>query len=326
VTPATTTWATSVLQRQTASILALALFAIFAATTGGLFLSAGNLENVARQIALDAPLALGETIVLIAGGIDISVGSTMAMAAALAIGLQPYGTLSAVLAALLFGAAVGAVNGLLVTKGRIVPFVATLGTMSLVRGILLTYTRQQPLSGTDDAFTFVGGGSFGAVPVPLLVVAVLLGLGWLFLERTRAGRDLFSIGGNKEAAFLAGVRVERGLLTAFILSGTLAAVAGVLVASRLNSASVQLGNDSPLLAISAALIGGASLLGGRGRLAMAFIGVAALGILANGMNLLGVPTYHQIAIRALILVAIVGADALATNLARRGATASRIAN
>ena len=321
-----TTWATSLLQRQTASVLALVLFVVFAATTGDLFLSAGNLENVARQIALDAPLALGQMIVLIAGGIDISVGSTLSMAAALAIGLQPYGTWLAVLVALLFGAVVGLANGLLVTRGRIVPFVATLGTMSLVRGILLTYTRQQPLSGTDEVFTVIGGGSFGSVPVPLLVVAVLLALGWVFLERTRAGRDLFSIGGNKEAAFLAGVRVERGLVLAFVLSGTLAAVAGVLVAARLNSASVQLGNDSPLLAISAALIGGASLLGGRGRLTMAFIGVAALGILANGMNLLGVPTYHQIAIRALVLIAIVGADALATNLARRGATASRIAN
>lgn len=302
---------------QTAAVIAIVIFATFAATAGEYFLSLRNLENVARQVSLDAPLVFGQAIVLIAGGIDISVGATMAMAAALAIGLQEYGTLTAAVAAIAFGALVGTFNGLLVTRGGIVPFVATLGTMSVVRGLLLTYTGQQPLSGTDDAFVFWGGDSIGIVPVPLILsLVILVGLS-LFLGRTRAGRNIYAIGGNREAAYLAGIAVKRFEMLAFILSGTLAAVSGVLLASRLNSATVQLGNDTALLSISAALIGGASLLGGRGTIVGAFLGVLALGMLTNGMNLLGVHTYFQIATKAAILIAVVAIDALSRTMARR---------
>lgn len=302
---------------QTAVVIAVAIFATFSLSASDYFLAVGNLENVARQISLDAPLVFGQAIVLIAGGIDISVGSTMAMAAALTIGLQPWGTLTAVIAALAFGALAGAFNGFLVTKGRIVPFVATLGTMSVIRGLLLTYTKQQPISGTDDAFTWWGGGSIGIVPVPLVITLLLLAALAVFLRRTRAGRNLYAIGGSRDAAYLAGIAVGRYQFLAYVLSGTLAAVSGVLLASRLNSATVQLGNDSALLSISAALIGGASLLGGRGAILGAFLGVLALGMLTNGMNLLGVDTYYQIAVRAAILIAVVAIDAFSMTMARR---------
>jgi ribose/xylose/arabinose/galactoside ABC-type transport system permease subunit len=282
-----------------------------------------NFENIARQIALDAPMVLGETIVLIAGGIDISVGAVMAMSAALAIGLQPYGTPVAVSAALAFGALVGLVNGLLVTRGKIVAFVATLGTMSVVTGMVLTYTKQRPLVGVDDNFAWWGGGTIGPVPVPLIIVLVLLLLLWIMLTHTRAGRRLYAIGGDSDAAFLGGLSIERGLMSAYVLAGLLSGIAGVLVASRLNSASSQLGGDAPLTAIAAAMIGGASLLGGRGSIVAAFVGVLALGVLSNGMDLLGVPTYTQIAIHAAILVAVVAIDALANGLRRRGAASLR---
>lgn len=302
---------------RTALLVALGVFVTFAATAGGTFLSAGNMGNVARQISLDAPLVFGSMIVLIAGGIDISVGATMAMAAALAIGLQPYGTGVAVAGSLGFGLAMGLLNGLLVVKARIVPFVATLGTMSLSRGLVLTYTHQQPLSGTDEAFAWWGGGDIGPLPVPLLVTLGLLLVLSAWLGGTKAGRNLYAIGGSREAAYLAGIPVARYEILAYVLSGGLAAVSGVLLASRLNSASVQLGNDTPLLAISAALIGGASLLGGRGRLTGAFFGVLALGMLGNGMNLMGTHTYVQIAVRAAILIAVVALDALGQSFARR---------
>jgi ribose transport system permease protein len=308
--------------QQTAALIASAIFLTFAFSASEYFLTWNNAGNVARQISLDAPLVFGQALVLIAGGIDISVGAVMAMAAALTIGLQPYGTLTAVIAALAFGAVIGLCNGLLVTRGRIVPFVATLGTMSVVRGMLLTYTEQQPISGIDDAFTFWGGGSIGFVPVPLVITLLILGALIVFLQRTRAGRNLYAIGGNREAAYLAGIAVDRYLLLAYTLSGTLAATSGVLLASRLNSATVQLGNDSALLAISAALIGGASLLGGRGRMFGAFLGVLALGMLTNGMNLLGVTTYAQIAVRALILITVVALDAFSRTIARRRAVAA----
>ncbi len=308
--------------QQTAALIAMAIFITFALSVSEYFLTLGNAGNVARQVSLDAPLVFGQALVLIAGGIDISVGSVMAMAAALTIGLQPYGTLTAVVAALAFGAAIGACNGLLVTRGGIVPFVATLGTMSVVRGMLLTYTGQQPLSGTDDSFTWWGGGSIGFVPVPMLITLALLVALAIFLQRTRAGRNLYAIGGNREAAYLAGIAVDRYLLLAYVMSGTLAAVSGVLLASRLNSATVQLGNDSALLSISAALIGGASLLGGQGRIVGAFLGVLALGMLTNGMNLLGVTTYLQIAVRAAILITVVAMDAFSRTVARRRTVAA----
>lgn len=313
------------LEKRSAVILLLGLVIVFSSSDSGAFLTGSNFQNIARQVSLDAPMVFGQAVVLIAGGIDISVGATMAMAAALAIGLQPYGALTAVASALGFGLLLGLVNGLLVTRGKIVPFVATLGTMSLVNGLLLTYTGQRSLVGGDDAFAWWGGGQVGPVPTPLIVVLAVLGGLWVFLERTRQGRDLYAIGGNSDAAFLGGVSVQKGLVVAFVLSGMLSAISGVLVASRLNSASVQLGGDAPLMSISAALIGGASLLGGKGSIVAAFFGVLALGVLNNGMDLLGVPTYSQIAIRALILIAIVAIDALTNGLNRRNLASSRIA-
>lgn len=302
---------------QVALLIAAAIFGALALTTGRTFLTAENLENVTRQVSLDAPVVFGETIVLIAGGLDLAVGATMAMAAILAIGFQSWGATSATLVALGFGLAVGAANGFLVTRAQIIPFIATLGTMSVVRGIMLTYTHQQPLSGAIEGFAFWGAGTIGPVPVPLIVALGLAAILSLWLRYTRFGRNLYSIGGNREAAYLAGISVDGHLFAAFVASGVLSALGGVLLASRLNSASVQLGNDAPLLALSAALIGGASLLGGRGTIGGALLGVLALGMLANGLDLLGVETYHQIAIRAAILILVVGADALLGNLANR---------
>jgi ribose transport system permease protein len=306
--------------RHTALVIAVAVFVVFSLSVGDLFLSRGNLENLTRQVSLDAPIVFGETIVLIAGGIDISVGATMAMAAALTIGLQPYGAIYAVVAALLFGACVGAVNGVLVTKGRIVPFIATLGTMSVLQGMDLTYTHQQPLVGQDESFAYWGAGNVGPVPIPLLFALGLAAILSLFLARTRAGRSLYAVGGNIDAAYLAGISVPRFQFLAFLISGALSSLAGVMLAARLNEASIQLGNDTPLLVITAALIGGASLLGGRGTIVGALLGALTLGMLTNGMDLLGVQTYFQIAVKAAILIAVVAIDSFTRNLAARRAS------
>jgi len=299
-------------------ILLVLLVTFFAVTTGHLFLNGQNIHNIARQVSFDIPLALGLTVVLIAGGIDLSVGSVLSMAAALTMGLQPLGTWFAVLIALLFGAGIGLVNGLLVTKGRIVPFIATLGTMTVVRGIMLTYTRQQPIPGSDPGFVFWGAGSLGPLPVPILIVAALCIAVHLLLTYTQFGRNLYAIGGNPDAAFLAGIDVVRNKILAFVLSGLLAAISGVLIASRLNSSTVHIGLDSGLWAIAAAIIGGASLTGGKGSVLGAVLGVVTLGVLVNGMNLLGVHTYYQIGIRAVILISVVAVDALsAANLRKK---------
>ncbi len=299
-------------------ILFAMLFALFAILAGNLFVSPINLENVARQISFDLPVALAMTTVLIAGGLDLSVGSVMSMAAALSIGLQPLGTWFAVLAALAFGVAVGAVNAILVTRGGIVPFIATLGTMTLVNGIMLTYSGQRPFAGIDDSFTFWGSGSVGPVPVPLFFSVFFLVVLGIVYRYTKTGRDLYASGGNVEAAHLAGINVTRSRSITYLISGLLAAASGVLLSSLLNSSSPHIGLDTPLWALAAAIMGGASLLGGKGTAVGTLFGVLSLGILANGMDLVGVPTYYQIGIKALILILVVALDAILTqNLQRR---------
>jgi ribose transport system permease protein len=304
------------LGRNSILVVLIALFLIFTILVGPTFLTLENLPNIARQISFDALVAFGQTICLIAGGIDISVGSVLSMSAALTMGLQPLGVGLAVAASLLFGIGVGVVNGLLVTRLRIVPFIATLGTMTLVRGLMLTYTRQEPIAGKVDSFTFWGSGSLGFVPVPFLIVLAVMLVLHIFLKYTRFGRNLYAIGGNKDAAHLAGIPVARHQFTAFVISGATASLAGVLLASRLNSSTIHVGFDTGLLSIAAAILGGASLLGGRGSVIGALLGVLALGMLANGMDLLGVYTYYQIAIRAIILLTAVAVDALYVRLIR----------
>ena len=232
--------------------------------------------------------------------------------------MQPSGTYLAVIVALLFGASIGAINGILVTKGKIVPFIATLGTMTLVRGIMLTYTMQKPISGKDEAFQFWGGGSIGIVPTPIIIVLLVALVLFIVLKYTQFGRNLYAVGGNSEAAFLAGIRVNKFKFFAFVISGFLSAISGVLLASRLNSSTPHIGLDSANWAIAAAIMGGASMVGGKGNVFGSVLGVVTLGILVNGMNLVGVHTYFQIGIRAMILLVVVIIDAIsALNLRKR---------
>jgi ribose transport system permease protein len=304
--------------KQNIIILLVVLFVYFSISVGHYFLNIQNLHNLTRQISFDIPLALALTVVFIAGGIDISVGSVLSMAAAITMKMQPSGTYLAVFVALLFGTFIGAINGILVTKGKIVPFIATLGTMTLVRGIMLTYTLQKPISGVDEAFQFWGGGSIGIVPTPIIIVLFVALILFVVLKYTKFGRNLYAVGGNSEAAFLAGIRVNKFKFFAFVISGFLAAISGVLLASRLNSSTPHIGLDSANWAIAAAIMGGASMTGGKGNVFGSVLGVVTLGILVNGMNLVGVHTYFQIGIRAMILLIVVIIDAIsALNLRKR---------
>jgi ribose/xylose/arabinose/galactoside ABC-type transport system permease subunit len=186
--------------------------------------------------------------------------------------------------------------------------------------MVLMYTQQKSIPGTIEDFGFWGGGSIGMIPIPLVIsVSIMLTLWWL-LRYTVTGRGLYAVGGNKETAYLAGVPVARIQFTAFVLSGTLAAVSGVLLASRLQSANAQTGIDTPLLSITAAIIGGASLLGGRGGIIGGFLGIASLGTLSTGMNLMGIDTYYQIATKAAVLIIVVAIDAIIINSKRTKAS------
>lgn len=306
------------LLQQNIIIIFIVLFLFFSFTVGHLFLTGQNLHNITRQISFDIPLALALTVVFIAGGIDLSIGSVLSLSAAITMVMQPSGTYLAVFVALLMGVVVGAINGLLVTKGRIVPFIATLGTMTLVRGVMLTYTMQKPVAGKDTSFTFWGAGSVGFIPTPFIIVMIISLILFIVLKYTQFGRNLYAVGGNREAAFLSGIRVDQHKFFAFVISGLLAAISGVLLASRLNSSTPHIGLDSANWAIAAAIMGGASLLGGKGNIFGTVMGVLTLGILVNGMNLIGVHTYYQVGIRALILLTVVTIDAISgMNLRKR---------
>src|SRR5215218_2676764 len=271
-------------RRAVLSIL-LVLFAVFTVLQPSIFLSEQNVTNVARQVSFNGIIALGETVVLISGGIDISVGAVLSMAAALTMKLQPFGVGVAVGAALLFGLAVGVINGLLVTKIGIPPFVATLGSMTVVQGLMLTYTQQQPIPGHVEWFTVFGAGSLGPVPMPTLILAAVAVFCYWWLNQTRSGRNIYAVGGNPEAARLAGIDLDRFL--PYVFSGVCAALSGVLLASLLNTSTIHIGLDTPLAVLAASIMGGASLLGGRGSVGGTLLGVLALGMLSNGMDLLG---------------------------------------
>jgi len=290
----------------------LGLVLLFSLSRPDTFLSGLNIGNVARQNSFDGIVALGETLVLIGGGIDLSVGSVMAMASALSMGLQPAGVGVACLAALAFGLVAGGVNGFLVTRARVTPFIATLGTMIAVRGLMLTYTRQQPISGSVVWFRELGNGNIGPIPIPTLLFVMIAVILYVVLTRTRFGRNLYAAGGNTEACKLAGIEPERYQFWSYVISAGLASLAGILLASRLNSATIHIGQDTPLLALTAAILGGASLTGGRGSVVGTVLGVLTLGILGNGMNLLATNNFYQIAIRALLLIGVVLVDATYT--------------
>jgi ribose transport system permease protein len=299
----------SLLVRNTVMVILLGLIVFFSIATPQVFLSGQNITNVARNVSSDAIIAFGEVIVLISGGIDLSVGSVLAMAVATTVGLQGYGVPVAVALTLLMGLGVGLINGLLVTRLRIVPFIATLGTMEVVYGAMLTYSGERPIAGHVDWFAAISNSSWGPVPIPTAIMLALLVIFQLLLSHSPFGHHMYAVGSNPEAARMSGIRIDRNRVAAYMVSGFCAALSGVLLASLMNSSSTQVGLQTPLFVIAGCVMGGASILGGRGSVIGAFMGILALAILENGMALLSVFTYNQLAIRAIIFVLVVAIDA-----------------
>ena len=298
-------------------VLLTVLIILFAVLTPETFLTPANASNVLRQASFNALMAIGVMVVMIAGGLDISIGSVLAMSAALVMGLQPLGVPLAVALALAFGLTVGLVNGLLVLRVGIVHFVATLGTMTIVGGMVHAYTGSRPIPGQSEAFTVLGAGSLGLVPVPFIILVVVAVATGYVLNKTAFGRSLYAIGGNPDAAALVGINTSRAVLVTYVFSGALAAVAGILLAAQINTSSTQLGLDTPLFVLSAVIIGGASIFGGRGSALGAVLGVVALTILSNGMNGLGILSAQQTMIKAGVFVAVVVFDAVSVALVVR---------
>lgn len=271
------------------------------------FLTLSNILNVLRQVSINAIIASGMTLVILTGGIDLSVGSVLALSAAITASLVASGqsTFVALLAGLAVGGLLGLVNGTIVARGRVAPFVATLGTMTIARGLTLVYTDGRPITGITPAVRFLGTGYLGPIPVPVLVTVAVIGLTYLLLNHTPTGRFLYSIGSNEEASRFAGIPVQRIKSLAYVLAGLGSALAGIILTGRLNSAQPTAGAGFELDAIAAVVLGGTSLSGGDGSILGTVIGALIIGILDNGLNLLNVPSfYQQVAKGVVILVAV----------------------
>lgn len=280
---------------------------VFFALRAPHFAEVTNLSNVARQGAVLALIAIAQTVVILSAGIDLSVGSVIALSSVvMASGLQQGSPWLGAGLALGAGALVGLVNGLIIGLTRITPFIVTLGMLSIVSGLALTITNGDPIFELPDSSFFeLGTGYVGPVPIPVIIAALAFALTWLLLYRTRFGTHVYAIGGNEQAATLAGIAVARTKILVYVLSGVFAALGGVILTARVHSGQPLLGQGLELASVAAVVIGGTSLFGGRGRLIGTLFGVALVGIVQNGLDLMGVSTFIQrIVIGAATIVAV----------------------
>ncbi len=298
--------------RRAGTLVGLFLLGALLSTLSPFFLTPSNLLNVMEQTAINAVIAVGMTFVILSAGIDLSVGSIAALSGVvMAERLQagwPLG--AAILCGLLTGAGCGLMSGLLVTRGRLPPFIATLGMMSVARGAALLFTDGRPISGFDESLRWLSTGRIVGIPVPVLLTIVLYALAIVLLNRTRFGRYVYAIGGNEEATRLSGVAVGFHKTLVYVLSGVTAALGAVLLTARLNSAQPIAGMMYELDAIAAVVIGGTSLQGGLGTLGGTLVGALTMGVLRNGLNLLGISSFLQQIVIGLVIIAAVLMDSL----------------
>jgi ribose transport system permease protein len=285
-------------------LLGLIILSIIMSIASNRFLSFGNLSNIALQTSINALLAIGMTFVILTSGIDLSVGATLALSGAVTAGLMTHGfsPVTAALIGLLIGVIAGFFNGVLVGYGKLAAFIVTLGTMTLFRGFTEIYTHGTPIFGLPASFMNLGTGTTAGIPNPVWIMIIAIVLGWIFLNRMTAGRKIYAVGGNEGAAFLAGVPVKRYLVIVYVISGFLAALAGIILTSRLGSAEPTAGTGYELDAITAVVLGGTSLMGGEGTLIGTIIGALVLGVINNGLNLLNVNAFYQDAVKGVIIL------------------------
>lgn len=287
-------------------LIGLIVFSIIVSILNPRFLSQANILNVLRQTSINSIIAIGMTLVILTGGIDLSVGSILAfcgatMAALLNTGLGA--TLSLILTILL-GLCFGCLNGFLVAKMKLQAFIVTLVTMTFLRGATLVFTQGKPITIDDGGFLFeeIGGGYLFNIPIPIYIMIVLFILGYYILTQTKFGRYTYAIGGNEEATKLSGINVDKIKIWVYGLCGALSALAGIILTSRLYSAQPTAGSGYELDAIAAVVLGGTSLSGGIGKITGTALGALIIGVLGNALNLLNVSSYYQMMIKAAVIL------------------------
>lgn len=275
------------------------------------FFTTGNIITVLRTISVNAILSFGMTFIIIGGGIDLSVGSVMAFTSVMcAIFMEKagMGTGLSIVCTLLIGAAIGAVNGFIITKMKMLPFITTLGVSYIVKGITRVITNSKPVTVSDESFYTIGNGYLGFLPLQVVYMFIIFLILSGVLYRSKYGRKLYAVGGNELTARFSGINVDRTRMIAYTLQGFLAAVAGIIYCSKFFSGQPTIGADAEMDAIAATILGGTSFSGGVGRLGGTLVGALVLGILNNGLNLLGVGSYWQYVARGIIIIAAVFFD------------------
>ncbi|HFG1962651.1 TPA: ribose ABC transporter permease [Vibrio cholerae] len=296
------------------SLIALLFLVVVVSFLNPNFFTVDNLLNILRQTSVNAIIAVGMTLVILTAGIDLSVGSVLALCGAFAATLvaMEVPVLIAVPTALLAGATLGAISGIIIAKGKVQAFIATLVTMTLLRGVTMVYTDGRPIStgftDTADTFAWFGTGYALGIPVPVWLMVVVFAGAWYLLNHTRFGRYVYAVGGNESATRLSGINVDRVKIGVYAICGLLAALAGIIVTSRLSSAQPTAGMGYELDAIAAVVLGGTSLMGGKGRIMGTLIGALIIGFLNNALNLLDVSSYYQMIAKAVVILLAVLVD------------------
>lgn len=294
------------------ALIALFVLVVLIGIISPEFRTIGNFLSLLRQSSVNGLIAFGMTCVILTGGIDLSVGSVLALSTALCAGMIARGIPAgaAMAASLIIGTAFGVVSGILVTKGRLQPFIATLITMTVFRGITMIYMDGRPISNLGDSFwlKFVGKGNLFGIPFPVIIFLTVFALLFFVLERTTFGRRIYATGSSEKAAKLAGVNIDRTKLATYAISGCMSALSGIILLSRLNSAQPTLGSGYELDAIASVALGGTSMNGGRGRIWGTFVGVLIIAVLNNGLNILGVSSYWQDVVKGIVILCAVLSD------------------
>lgn len=297
--------------RQYGIFLAFLIICGFLSYASSQFLTVSNWTIIITQVSINALLAFGVTFVIITGGIDLSVGSIVAVAGVVAalLASQPdLPLIVPILGGLLAGLVFGLLNGLIITKSKIAPFIVTLGIMTIGRGLALILSKGRPISNLSDAFNFMGGGDVFAVPFPIIVLIIVFIICYLLLKNTVFGRYVYAIGGNEQAAWASGINVNKIKMAVYALCGTLAGLAGILLTSRITTGQPNAGAGFELDAIAAAIIGGTSTSGGTGTIAGTLLGALLIGVINNGLDLLNVTSYYQQVIMGAIIIGAVLLD------------------
>ena len=297
----------------------IAVFLFFSIFAKGFF-DFTNIMNVIRQVSIVGIVSVGMMMVILTGGIDLSVGSVIGTSAALAAYLMVHLQMNMYLACLIaigLGAFIGFINGLLVTRVNIPPLITTLATMTGCRGVAYIITGGIPIYGFPEGFSFLGQGYIWIIPVPVVLMVLVMIAGYILQNKTPFGLHIYGIGGNEEAARLCGVNVKKTLSIVYVLSGLLAGFAGVVLLSRINTGTATVGTSYEMEIITAVVLGGVSITGGEGKIKGVIIGVLIMGILSNGMIIMGISEYYQWVVRCIVLLLAVGIDRNAYKLMER---------